>query len=435
MIIFDFIYTVYTYCSIGVFMMIYLYLMQQIFGLKKKVIVPLYYIFPFVLTIILYRLPWIILKRNDLIPYFYNFIVLLLLGLIITVLFVDGSLYSKLHYFFLYFASYKCTIFTCGLLYSNQYNMHETFYKILDLSTHVILVCILCAVTYLFIKHPIRFRVKLTLLQNGLIYVCPISFFVLLQLADPSVHLSSDFYMSIGAGILLINLVIFYYMYITLGESFDASHDLGKALTETHAQLTRYRYTVFMEEQAKKERHEIKNNYFYIQTLLHEQKYEQIDAFLSTHIGELSDQVFSIQTGNILIDYIINTRLETARKHDIKTYTEVLIPADLSINEEYFCTILLNLLDNAIEASVKEKNPDIQIQMNVKNNHLVCNIKNKVKNNILDTNPDLTTTKKDKKKHGLGMKIIQDRVRKLNGIFDTYMDSNYFVASLMIPLS
>ena len=175
----------------------------------------------------------------------------------------------------------------------------------------------------------------------------------------------------------------------------------------------------------------MKNRYFYIQALLHEGKTEQLEQYLQHTVGELSEMVGGIHTGNILIDHILNTKLDIAHKKNIKTYTEILIPNETNINEEYFCTILLN---NAIENSQNEQTPDIQVFMNIKNRYLVCTIKNKISENILLTNPELSTTKKEKTNHGLGLKIIKKTAQKANAIFDITIENGYFIATVMMPL-
>jgi len=78
-------------------------------------------------------------------------------------------------------------------------------------------------------------------------------------------------------------------------------------------------------------------------------------ALQQKHLGEINEIETSIFTNNSLIDYILNTKLAQAQKYNIKTYCEVLIPENLPFNEEAFCTVLLNLLDNAIEAAAKRR--------------------------------------------------------------------------------
>ncbi len=136
-----------------------------------------------------------------------------------------------------------------------------------------------------------------------------------------------------------------------------------------------------------------------------------------------------------MIDYLLNRKIQEAQKFHIKTYTEIIIPAQLSTNEEVLCTILLNLLDNAIEASKQESDPDIQIIIKCVQNYLLCTISNKVSTNILDTNPELTTSKTDASNHGLGIKIIRSSVESQNGLLNFKCERGYFTASVMLPFN
>lgn len=142
-----------------------------------------------------------------------------------------------------------------------------------------------------------------------------------------------------------------------------------------------------------------------------------------------------IQTGNTLIDYLLNRKIQEAQKFHIKTYTEIIIPGQLSINEEVLCTILLNLLDNAIEASKQEDTPDIQIVIKCVQNYLLCKISNKVSSNILSENPSLPTSKADVSNHGLGIKIIRSAVESQNGLLNFECEKGYFTASVMLPFN
>ena len=56
---------------------------------------------------------------------------------------------------------------------------------------------------------------------------------------------------------------------------------MNAALQETKAQLSHYRYSIVLQDEIRKERHELKNKYFYIQTLVHEKKFEQLEDYLN----------------------------------------------------------------------------------------------------------------------------------------------------------
>lgn len=431
---FEYIYQSYLYFGNIAIIVLLQYTLSKFFPPKPFVNRFINYVVPNILFCVIYYFPQYALG-NATIPFYYYFISTMVVSFAWSIIFLSGKTIQKLPYLVYFYAVYKCFKFIMGALYSQQDHMTPSLYEILDIGTFFIIFAGMFALTKIFLRFPLKFQFQLTLNQTILLIFCPASFFILLQLADPSINVPYMVFIPIASIILLLNLPILYYLYSVIGEQYDSKYLLTRALTETSAQLTRYRYTILNEEHANKERHELKNKYFFIQTLLREKKYDQIDAFLSDHIGVLSSDNGGIHTKNLLIDHILNTRISTARKSNIKTYTEILVPEELDINEEYFCTILLNLLDNAIEAGKNESDPDLQIFMYIKNQYLVCRVKNKVSSNILERNPDLKTTKSDKKAHGHGLKIIRDTVKKANGIFDISIEGNYFVATAMIPLN
>ncbi len=428
------IYRIYQFSNNGFYIVLLLGAMSILFQKKKAANWFIYYVVPTVLFWVIYYLPEYIIKKGS-IPYYYYFVVSMAITLIWITIFLEGSFFRKTIYYVYYYAFYKCIVFFLGgVFYKYEFVINRNIYMIFDMLSCTLIMFILLLFVRFFVRHPLHITDDMNRFQLALMLVSPISFFAILQMFDPSVGLPNEIALSLAAVLLMINVPVIFYLYTTIGDQYESRYKLNKALTETSAQLTRYRYTILIEEQARSERHELKNNYFYIQTLLKEKKYDQLDSFISDHIGELSDGLNGIHTNNMLIDHILNTKLNQAHKYNIKTYSEIIIPEELLINENYFCTILLNLLDNAIEASQKEQNPDIQVLMNVKNHYLVCVVKNKVHSNILENNPNFETTKKDKKKHGLGMKIIHNTVKKANAIFDTTMEGNYFIATLMMPI-
>lgn len=184
----------------------------------------------------------------------------------------------------------------------------------------------------------------------------------------------------------------------------------------------------------RKEKHEIKNKYFYIQSLVKSHKYEKLEHYLDTELAYHFNAIEEFQTGNKLIDFLLTQKVSEAHEQKIRVMTNVLLPPDLPIKDDDICALLLNILDNAIDASKHEKQGDIHILIRVVKNYLQIQIKNKSSVDILKVNAKLKTTKKDKGSHGLGLQIIRSIVDKYNGIFKTSMESNYFVVLAMLQL-
>lgn len=59
-------------------------------------------------------------------------------------------------------------------------------------------------------------------------------------------------------------------------------------------------------------------------------------------------------------------------------------------------------------------------------------MKNTIGHSVLEGNPELNTTKKDKIIHGFGTKIINDIAKKYNGAFDYYEENGYFICSIIL---
>ena len=95
--------------------------------------------------------------------------------------------------------------------------------------------------------------------------------------------------------------------------------------------------------------------------------------------------------------------------------------------------ILSNLLDNAIESSLKQEpvNRFIDIQMfkRMGMNNII--IRNYIGTSVLRNNPQLNTTNKDDTGHGYGIKSIKKLVEKYNGDINITEENNYFVVHIM----
>ena len=94
---------------------------------------------------------------------------------------------------------------------------------------------------------------------------------------------------------------------------------------------------------------------------------------------------------------------------------------------------MLNLLDNAIEASLGEDNPDIRVFIRCTQGYLTIRVKNRISFDVLAENPALASTQKNKSQHGFGIKIIRNTVREQNGILNFDSEGGYFSATVMLP--
>lgn len=137
----------------------------------------------------------------------------------------------------------------------------------------------------------------------------------------------------------------------------------------------------------------------------------QQNDYQKQHMKELN----TIVTGNEIVNQVINLKYATAHKYQIPMDIQIVLPPHLSIPDHHLCSLVANLLDNAIEASRKIEDPKIVIEMKMVKDYLSLTIRNKMDPSMQDKALTIRTTKADKKQHGLGRQIIDDIVRRYNG--------------------
>ena len=366
-------------------------------------------------------------------PYWYYFLCTFFVAFLFSCLYLNGSCFVKATYILYYIAIIQLYQYICSPLYDSEPTMPKNLFMLCDLLTTALRYLLLYLFSVILKKNRIpASSVPFEASQLSILYF-PLSFLIYCQvkISYPRIEAYSDFLMAI---IMLPSLPIMYYLFSSLVDFYDQKRKLSQALYETKIQMTRYRYSIEVEERIKKERHELKNNYLYIQSLLRLKQYSQLEAYLSNYLEEQMEAISSISTGNLMIDYLLNRKSAEARKKGIKVYTEILVPEHLSVNEEIFSTVFLNLIDNAIEASQKEINPDIQISLKIIHNYLSCSISNKINPKRILANPHFETTKDSPGNHGFGRRIVKDALKNSNGIFQDAIAGNYYTVKFMIPL-
>ena len=141
-------------------------------------------------------------------------------------------------------------------------------------------------------------------------------------------------------------------------------------------------------------------------------------------------------TGNKIIDVIIHQKSEICRNKGINfSFSPNNIKFEF-VDETDICCILSNLLDNAIEATEKssEKLLNIEFFANNERNLFFIEIENSCDSQPKMKDGHLTTTKKDKNKHGIGVYSVEKTVSKYNGemYFKYDEDKKKFRISVML---
>lgn len=150
---------------------------------------------------------------------------------------------------------------------------------------------------------------------------------------------------------------------------------------------------------------------------------EEIRLYLSTIGTEYHESLQDADSGNLLLDSVVNMKKEYARSNGIEMETELYIPEKMQLNSMDVVILLGNLLDNAMEACVYcgGEMPVIRLGLRYVMSNLVLTVENTC-DGSLDGQSGGTkdgrlpaTSKNEKKRHGIGMQNICRIVEKYNG--------------------
>lgn len=186
-------------------------------------------------------------------------------------------------------------------------------------------------------------------------------------------------------------------------------------------------------ENTRRLKHDMKNHIMVIASYLNSGEIEQAKEYLSVVLDNLNRVYSYIQTGNSVMNYIINTKLEYAQKCGIPFKAEIENLPFNSMGSVDFSALLSNMLDNAVEASINAENKYIYVSVCKKRGYDSITIKNKTDRSVITENPDLISDKHDQKAHGFGIKQIKSITAKYDGLIDIYEENSMFCIQVMIP--
>ena len=220
-----------------------------------------------------------------------------------------------------------------------------------------------------------------------------------------------------------------------LAEKSELEYRLAKQSAEvTHASLQEEEIRT-LHQNVRKLKHDMKNHLMVIASYLNAQEYEEAKAYASEILDKLNAVHSYVETGNSLLNHILNEKFEYARRKGIPVKAEIENLSFDKMKSMDFSAMLSNMLDNAIEASEKEITikPELVVNIFKKNNYQVICVKNRISKSVLEKNPKLCSTKEEGHMHGMGIPKTKEIAENYQGIFDVFEEDGFFCTSVFIP--
>lgn len=175
-------------------------------------------------------------------------------------------------------------------------------------------------------------------------------------------------------------------------------------------------------------RHDMKRHF---QLLRQTTTDENTAAYLDELIGQNEKIRPVIQSGNDTLDTILCGRLSAAMDAGIQVdIIRADAPRELPISNADLCSLVMNLLDNAIAAAASAASPSIRLDLHRKSGFFVF-----ICENTTADGPISAATEKTVPKHGLGLKIVRQIAERHGCLLTTEASAGAYKVSLALPLA
>ena len=188
------------------------------------------------------------------------------------------------------------------------------------------------------------------------------------------------------------------------------------------------RISKFYSENAKLY-HDMKHHFNLLYNLIDSGNQDSAKEYLEKIIEPIEQSKVPIRSGVEMLDVVLYEMEKKAKANNINIEFFVqALPIELNVEKKDLSLLLVNLLNNAIDAA-KEK---VFVEINQVHKMIILKVTNDFKNKPESDGIRFISTKKDKSKHGWGLKIIEQIVSKYNGDIEYKVDEEYVIVDILL---
>lgn len=183
--------------------------------------------------------------------------------------------------------------------------------------------------------------------------------------------------------------------------------------------------------------HEMNHQLFALEVLCREQKYDQLLQTLKEIQNNSESLPKREYSGNPIIDAVLARAVIRAGMFDFTPELEIAALPSLSIQDGHLVSLITNLVENALEACEKiqlAQNRSVLIKVRSKPPYLYISVENTAEGLAVTKEGTILTSKTgdDAWKHGYGLEILENIVKKYNGFCRFRQEDGLFKAEIAV---
>lgn len=264
----------------------------------------------------------------------------------------------------------------------------------------------------------------------------PVSSIVIFGLLMYVKSSSQTILLIVSIGFLFINFLLLY-LYNMLLKSFAQHYENETLKREIQIYMNQIEIILQNEENINLLKHDMKHHLNELKLLAVKRETAEILEYIEDMEVFIQPPGEIVSSGNVEIDSLLNYMLQKAQKSLCSVNAKIQIPEEISHSFD-INIILGNLLENAIEAAEKTEEKILDVEIGLKQGVLKIKIENSfsgtwIPQKVIEKG-EFFSTKKDRERHGFGLKSVRKIVEKYHGVMEINPDGKCFCVKIIVYL-
>ena len=289
---------------------------------------------------------------------------------------------------------------------------------VMTVSRLLVLGAVLAAVHYkgivrnIFVRYKLVVAVFVLLEHIGLLYCDQVFYSSVVKKRRIDIYFV--FFPLLILFVLILTIVFILYM--------EKKNELENFSIRNEMAEKSYQEMIMLYQQRDRIYHDMKNHIAVLSALMEDADPEPARQYISKIQKPIRELEQKRYTASRIVNIIMNDKVRRAEAAGISLHVKALEVGRNAVEDMDWCTILANLLDNAIEAC--EKVPEDSI--------IILKISNPYSRGIQAEGDRLRSRKRNKALHGIGLESVRNSVEKYNGTFEFSYEGEVFRVSVML---
>ena len=232
--------------------------------------------------------------------------------------------------------------------------------------------------------------------------------------------------------VLFILLLLFYGLFYLMATSLNRNDRLRRENQLLSMQQARYDSLRAAIEQTRQARHDMRHHFHILQSLATQEKWESLTEYLEEAQGSIPDMELGL-CENTAVDSVAGYFRALYREHDIPLIYEFDLPGELPVPETDLCSVLSNLLENALEAGLRtaSERRQTKVSAHLHSSHMVLlSVENTYDGNVREKDGVFLSSKRPGE--GVGLQAVRHTAEKNGGYSRFHYGDGVFTANVIL---